>query len=251
MRKPNRPVPPPVDRVADWVVEITRSYSAAHLKFAMLQPLLDDEELVASWDGTPGALGLQTLRYTLFTSALIDFYGLLFDNTHETASCHHVAQCLKDEDFVVALKVRLFAPSDLMLLGDGLANTEQRAALIQWLQEFDVQKTAQQFDAQRAHWLDTYNLAKGNSIAERARRARNKIIAHPALVLGDEEHRRFEPADMGLKWSDVPWLMDQGRALVPVLHELVTSTAIHIEPMLRHQTDSSLDFWARTKSTSC
>lgn len=214
-------------------------YIGLRLQFALLQPLLDDEQTIERWATGPRARGFGTLRVTLYRACALEAVNLIRDRDPRTASLKNLVDSLEEEEIRDALEVEYTElgplPKDAALapVRDLLiADRETRAA-----------ELTEEFHERLAQLQRAYSRLAGSGTVSRFKSLRNKSIAHAEVVREEREWSLFDPAALDLRWSDLGPLVDALEEPVQLATSVFRQASFDFEMLTEQHDRVSTGFW--------
>ena len=131
---------------ADVVInEIINNYFVVDQKLALLKPLLEDKELIPTWDNTPGVIAIEALRLTIYMAILSDMRALLFDAQDSSASIENILMAFNNVAFSKAVKKKFSKPLNVIVAGHD-DDPEKQAWITKQLQDNHTAEAEKRFD---------------------------------------------------------------------------------------------------------
>ena len=180
-------------------------------RYAILDPLIFDKEVVARWGSRERAEGFLHLRNALLYSCILDASNIALDGDRRTPSVRKLVDALEDPALVDTLREE-YAVWNLV------ASAEVEPELLPLLQAAEKREEGErrtQFDehlaALRARWAEFSTSAVLNAFVT----MRDKAIAHKEIQFVDGVYRALNTASLGMKFGDL-------RAVITELQNLST-----------------------------
>jgi hypothetical protein len=223
--------------------ELATGYFLADQRLALLQPLLNDEDLYRKWDRSHGSGGVSTIRMTLYMSVLADMKALMFDVDKRAASLANVITALKETAFIATVKQNFCEPPDIVYVGDN-DDPELISGFRKHDRESHIEEATARFDRELPRTIKAFDDLKSTDLAGRVVTARDKMISHREIRTVDNERGLYEPEDFGLLWSDAEEIVGQSREVVFDTIYLLINETYHLEGFLEAHTEAADSFWS-------
>ena len=219
----------------DALVDILLSLKG---RWVMLHPLLFDQSVVQTYSGKNRLRGLDIVRRTFVFACVQDIANISLAPNRKTPSVHNILE---------GLKVR----STVDLLRDSYSATMQSVddpdpQVVNALRNIAAQGEAQrrrEFDQRlgqaEARWA---TLAVTRELAN-FKAYRDKVAAHVDVSFKDGQYVPFDAADLGLKWKDFAYVIEELQAIVLELNAIVRSADFAMEAADGMFADAARSFW--------
>ncbi len=233
----------PVGKIRAYSRAMLRRYVAADRKLAMLKPIAYDQDLIARWDKSVGALGVTVLQETLFLDLVGDARAFTLDLDNRAASLRNVMQMLADDDLRAAVRDAFCAPPPKEWVGPPM--TEEMAQIRQTLDRKAQQQKSADFDRRYAELVKGAGALVQHKLSNKIDRARHRLVGHFGMTKDrtDEEPRAVTPQDVGLKWGDIEKFFEMAEPLIAETDLLVSNTTWAMEQSKAIHERVAKDFW--------
>lgn len=221
--------------------EIVNGFFIADQRLALLMPLLEDKNLFSAWDGTPGVAAVTALRYSLYSSILLDVRAILFDTDDRAVNLEYVINGLKNDDFVAMLKTEFCKPPAVQFSGKNkqLMEADEKQIIDAYFAE-----KAKTFDDLLPHITRSFQHLKQSELASRIVSARNQMIAHRQIKTLEGERKLYNPQDFGLTWGDAQEIVRMSKQLIFDTNLLINNSSHAVGDFLSHHKEIANSFWS-------
>ena len=222
---------------------IVNTYFLADQNQKLFGQLLDNPDLLARWDGSYAASGVNSIRFSLYMYVLSEMRAILFDTHKKVASIHNVLKSLEDESFLNQLRKWFCDTSQKEILSfDGDLSEDTK----DYIRAEDSKLKATWFDQLLEQATTNYEVLLTSEIGSRVNNARNKMISHKEFQSADGSGRRvFEANDFGLVYSDAKDIIEMSHDIIFPLYSLFTKSHFDSEHSMNHHKIVAEEFWAK------
>jgi hypothetical protein len=189
----------------------------------VLEPALNDQALIASYNQTLEANALNQIRYTLYRSLIVDSYSLVGDPDQRSCTIQALIAHLRDPSVVAVIRQEYVRPHAFNWVDTSL-DQEQRLQLEATIRAREGTQLEEEFDRILPQTFELWDKFAGSPLFDRIKKARNKILAHRDLRIDGAKLRLWEFKDLELKWGDCEKYIDTARPIVENLGLLIAST---------------------------
>lgn len=226
---------------------VANGFLLADRKLALLEPLIEDEDIYKSWNGTNGAFAVDLMRMTLYTSIISDMRSLLFDNDKRAVSVQQIVNSLENEDVSKALRQEYAQASPVEMIGDS-SDDEMNKIIAKQIQQEEMEQLTATFDEKRPEIIERFRALKESDLCRRLALARNKMISHREINNGGPERALYNPADFSLKWDDAKNILCSSEAIILDCCLIINDTHVDLESFRTGNRDAGGSFWSRSKN---
>ena len=226
---------------------LANGYLIADQKLSLLLPLIEDQELYQSWNGTPGASAVDAMRMTLYTTILSDVRTLLFDKDKRAVSAQQIVSALENEHVAKAFRKEYAQASLAEMLGD-YADDQSKEAIAQHIQEHEIQQLEKTFDEKSPQLIKKFYELKSSDLGKRVDSARSKMISHKEINTSQGERALYNPADFGLKWSDAKNILSESKDVIFECNLIINNSHYDLDSFSHGSKEAGDSFWSRVKN---
>jgi len=208
--------------------------------FAMLEPILCDQVVVARWGAGKRASGLRVITNRLLNACVLDIAKIALDKDDRTPSVVTLVQAL-DDPLLLAEMRESYA---IWNLAPTSAEDPDVIRMLQKIERREEEERRAKFDAHvndvRARWKALGSSQALSSFA----RMRDKFIAHSELWHNGTKYEPRDISTLGLKLGDVRTVITELQTLVDLLTLIYRNSSFAFDE-LDQQVISTRDiFWA-------
>ena len=222
---------------------IVNTYFLADQNQKLLEPLLDNPDLLSRWDGTYAASGVNSLRFSLYMHVLSEMRAILFDSHQKVTSIHNVINCFNDENFTSQLKKWFCDTSNKKIDSiDGTLSEKSK----KYMRLEDAKRKAEGFDELLEKATTNYEMLCESEVGKRVNKARDKMISHKEFkTTKDAGRRTFDASDFGLVYSDAKDIVEKSHDIIFSLYSLFTKTHFDSRHSMNHHELVASEFWSK------
>ncbi len=236
-----------IEKSDDVINEIINSFFVVDQKLALLKPLLEDKELMPTWDNTPGVRAIEALRLTIYMAILSDMRAILFDTYDTSASIENLLSAFTNDAYVKALKTKFSKPLKVIVVNHG-DDPKKKAWVTKQIQEDHTAREEKRFDELLLKTTSQFKEIKNSNLYERVNNARNKMISHKDIRTLDGERGLYNPIDFGLKWGDANDIVEKGKEVIFNSNLLITNSLFDLDSFLGGHKEAAESFWSVVKN---
>jgi uncharacterized protein (DUF2132 family) len=207
-------------------------------KYAMLEPMLFDQDVAGTWGAGQRAKGFVTLQGALFFSCAQDAAKIATDRDNRVPSLHNILAKLDKEDLREELREE-FADWKLTINEDD----PSVAAALKRMELREGQQRREKFDALYAELVSRWKTLKKSAELEGLQTIRDKISAHTELRCHVNEYKRVDLSGIGLKWGDLKRVIQELQELVELTGALVRNASFAWEMLDEQLSGAATSFW--------
>ncbi|MCX8789130.1 AbiU2 domain-containing protein [Vibrio parahaemolyticus] len=230
-------------------VKKVRAYSTAMIsrliiadrKLALLNPLLNDSDLIHKWDHSYGGHGLELMRITMYLDIVRELAAISFDRGNTSPSIFNILELISSKPLLEALKRNYCKPTTITWVND--VDPESRAFWEERHKERDLGDKSQRFDEHYHKAKKLFSELKGKALHHKIRNVRNKLVAHYEMRQDGTEPRLADPKDFNLKWGDVESYFEELKPIIVELVLLISNEAYALDLFREDHERISRDFW--------
>lgn len=209
-------------------------------RYAILDPLLFDKDVVQRWGRGHRAEGFHYLANALLHSCILDVSNIALDGDRRTPSIRNLVGALEDQTLVATLRQEyavwnLVASSDAELDVLPLLQAAERREESERRKQFD-----QLLDQLRSRWADFTRSPRLTAFLT----MRDKLIAHRELAFVDGKYKALDASAMGLKFGDLKSVIGELQAFVDLVTLLFRNASFDFEMLETQVRRYGEHFWA-------
>jgi len=216
-------------------------------RYAMLEPMLFDQEVPKLRGSGIQARGFLTLRHSLFLSCAQDIAKLTLDIDKRTPSIKNLMAALDDDHLCKALREKFAiweAPS---------VETETDPEIIAALKQMEIRQQAGrrlQFDELLSRAKLAWSTFEVESYLNGFMTIRDKVSAHTEVLLVADKYQFVDIGSLGVKWSDMKRAIDAMQSLVEDLGLIIRNAGFAWDMLDEQLSKASKAFWLLPKSAA-
>lgn len=230
-------------QIAKWSAHashILDAFVGLKARYAILDPLIFDKDVVSRWGSRERAEGFRYLRNALLYSCILDASNIALDGDRRTPSITKLVEALQDAALVDTLREE-YAIWNLVASADV---EPELLPLLQAAAKREEGERRAQFDqnlvALRARWA----MFSTSSILKAFVKMRDKAIAHRELQFVDGAYRALDTGSLGLKFGDLKAVIVELQQLIELITPLFRNASFDFAMLDRHVGRYSTFFWA-------
>lgn len=214
--------------------------------YAMLEPMLFEEEVSRRWGAGNRARGFVTLKNTLFISCAQGIAKIASDKYDRTPSVVSIVERLASDEIIDELR-SLYSDWRLPIEEDDPVV----AAALERMNIREQEERHKQFDSLYEELVKDWQELRDSDRLNGFQEIRDKVSAHTEIRY-HEEYERVDIGSLGLKWGDLKRTITVLQHLVDRIQLLVRSASFAWEMLDEQLSDASRSFWlpAETKGES-
>ncbi|MFI2810769.1 hypothetical protein [Microbulbifer zhoushanensis] len=209
-------------------------------KYALLHPMLFDENVVKLRGSNLQARGFLTLRHSLFLTCAQDIAKLTFDKDKRAPSIRKLFEELKEHSISSSLK------DSFSIWKSPSLESEKDPEIAEALKRIEVREQEgrrRQFEeilcsAQNA-WATLSNAAYMKGFLT----IRDKITAHTEVQHVVDKYQPIDIGTLGIKWGDLKRAIEEMQELVESLNLLIRNSGFAWDQLDHELSKASENFW--------
>jgi hypothetical protein len=216
-------------------------------RYAMLEPMLFQDQVPKSRGSGKQARGFLTLRHSLFLSCVQDIAKLSTDDDKRTPSIKNLVSALDDANLVKTLRER-FAAWHVPVV-----EAETDPEIVEALRRMELREETErraQFDeilgrAQKA-WIELSSSPFMGSFLT----IRDKVAAHTEVQFVADKYQFVDISTLGVKWSDLRKAIELMQGLVESLGLLIRNAGFAWDMLDEQLSKASQYFWLPSETAA-
>lgn len=209
-------------------------------RYAMLEPLLFDGEVIARRGSRAQAQGFKILKNSLFLSCAQDIAKLTMDNDDRAASLHNIMVALADDALRKDLRDRYVSSHSSAIENE---TDPEVVAILQELNAVEEADTRTHFDSLYREAVSTWAELSTSGSIDSFRTIRDKISAHTEVRFVVDKYQFVDVSTLGLKWGELKRTIAKMQRLVELVGLLVRSAGFAWDLLDEQLTTASNAFW--------
>lgn len=209
-------------------------------RYAMLHPMLFEQDVAKHFGSYERSRGFKTLRHSLFLSCAQDIAKLTLDNDKRTPSIGNIVGAL--DDITLCNCLRTSFSEWVTPFIENETDPAIAAALRMWEQQ-EVIDRGQQFDnylsQAKALWLELSN----NPSIKGFVTIRDKVSAHTEIRLVADKYQFVDISELGIKWSDIKAAIALMQQLVELIGLIVRNAGFAWDLLDEQLEKAAKGFW--------
>jgi len=228
------------DKVVAHAGHLLDVFRGLRARFAILEPLLFDQEVVARLGAGRRAHGLQILRGTLLESCILGIAKLVYDGDDRSPSLLRLIEALQDPKLSEALRedfaVWHLAPTS----GD----EPEVIALLQAAERREEAERRIKFDQFVDELRSSGAGLESSATLVSFRAMRDQLIAHNQLAFDGADYKPLDVTTLGLKLGDLRVVIDSLERIVDLISLIFRNASFDFEGLRAQLVTDRNAFWA-------
>jgi hypothetical protein len=209
-------------------------------KYALLAPMLFNEEVVRARGSYKQNRGFKILRQSLFLSCAQDIAKLCFDKHDATPSILKIVSAVQSEQLRNELRekfAKCISPS---------VEEETDPQILEALASFEAWEESQlrsQFEALCVELMESWTTLSNTEAAKGFLTIRDKVSAHTEVRLRVDQYKPIDISELGIKWKDIAVTLDSMQRLVEVIGLIVRNAGFAWDSLHFNLSNAAKEFW--------
>lgn len=209
-------------------------------KFALLEPMLFDKDVVTTRGSSRQARGFNILRYSLFLSCAQDIAKLCLDSDCRTPSILNIVASLDD----VSLRKELENRHSIWVLPSAETETDPDiVAALKRLEEQERNERRTQFLAHIEELTSSWGKLKISSVLSGLLTLRDKVTAHTEVRYVEDKYEPIDIGRLGIKWGDLRSTIETMQRLVELIGLIIRNACFAWNSLNEQLASAGADFW--------
>jgi len=212
-------------------------------KYAMLDPMLFDTDLVKKWGSRERARGFEILRATLYLTCVQEIAKLSLDSDERAPSVHNFVGALGDESLRSELREH-YAVWRINPTG------ERDPDVIRLREQMELRKQGERRTQFDANYDELGRIWSSFSVSLKLQsfvKIRDKLSAHTDVHYRDGKYVLLEVKSLGLKWGDIKECVETLQHLVELINLLVRNSSFAWDMLDEQLEEAVVGFWGGSK----
>ncbi len=215
----------------------------ADRKIALLSPLVKNSDLIAKWDNSYGAHGLELMRITIYLDLVRELAAISFDRSSKSPSIFNILELLKSKPLLDSLKSDYCQPTPISWVTN--VDPDSRAFWEAKHKERELEEKSKKFFEHYRTAKAAFSELKNKDIYTKMRNVRNKLVAHYEMRKVGSEPRLADPSDFDLKWGDVEIYFEEIKPIIVELVLLISNEAYALDLYREDHDKIAREFWEK------
>lgn len=233
-------MPSQIEKLQAHASHLLDGFLGLREKYAILEPMLFDPEVVKARGSNAQARGFKLLRHTLFLNCAQDIAKLSLD-ADSSPSIKNIVHALEDSSLRDQLREQ-YAIWHIPVPED-----EDEPAVLAALERMERREEVQrreQFDDQYKRLTVLWTSLIGSSVLEAFRTIRNKVSAHTDVHFVNGEYKLVDIGSLGIKWKDLKETIAELQEVVELLGLLIRNAGFAWDSLDHQLAEASTGFWS-------
>ena len=238
-------MPTQIERLEALASHLLDGFLHLRERYALLEPMLFDKEVVTTRGSGKQARGFRALRHSLFLSSVQDIAKYTADADERTPSIRNIIEALEDASLIAELKERYAIwriPS---------AEEETDPAIIEALRRIEMRAEAErrvQFDNQYRELRASWGRLSAMPALSGFRTIRDKLTAHTEIRFVADKYQLIDIGELGIKWGDIKVAIAEMQVCIELIGLIVRNAGFAWDMLDEQLTKASHGFWSNTAS---
>ncbi len=233
-------MPTQIEKLQAHTGHLLDAFIALRQRYAMLHPLLFDQEVVKEYGSGLRSHGFLTLRHSLFLSCAQDMAKLSLDKDERTPSIKKLQSALQQETVRDELR-EAFAIWVIPSVEEE-TDPEIKEAL-QRMEQREQSERRQQFDEILARTQACWLTLQSDAALLAFQTVRDKVSAHTEVHLVADKYQFVDISALGIKWGDLKRVMEAMQLIVEDLGLLIRNAGFAWDSLDSQLNKASKNFW--------
>jgi hypothetical protein len=232
-------MPTPLERWEAHASHLLDEFIKLRERYEMLDPMLFNQAVVATYGVGHRARGFLTLRQSLFMSCVQDIAKLCSDKDERTPSIRNIARALEDSTFTTILRER-YAIWRLPV------QAEDDPAILEALRRMEAREEAErreQFDEHLQEMRSAWAALAASPDLESFCTIRDKLTAHTEVRCVADKYQLLDLKTLGIRWGALRALIGQMQSLVELTGILVRNAGFAWDMLDEQLAQAATGFW--------
>ena len=234
-------MPSQVERLQGHAGHLLDGLIGLREKYALLDPMLFDAELVTHWGGEKRSRGFEILRSTLFLTCVQDIAKLSVDSDDRAPSVKNFIDALAN----TSLRNELREHYAVWHLGEVGEKDPIVVAAIKQMELREQAKRRAHFDSRYQELLSMWGTYCSSTELDAFVKIRDKLSAHTDVHYFDGKYVLLDVRKLGLKWGDLKGAVTRLQALGDLINALVRSASFAWDMLDEQLAEAVTGFWEK------
>ena len=236
-------MPSRVDKLRGHAEHLLDGFLGLREKYAMLDRMLFDHELVKRWGSGPKGRGFKILRNALYLSCVQEIAKLSADTADRAPSVRNFVGALADP----SLRTELRENYSVWHIGTLAEQDPEVASLLKEMELKKQEERRLRFDEHYAQLSQTWSSFSASSKLQSFVTIRDKLSAHTDVHFIDGKYVLLDVRTLGLKWGDIKYALDSLQQMVDLVNLLVRNASFAWDMLDEQLHEAAVGFWGQTQ----
>ena len=209
-------------------------------RYALLEPMLFNPDVVKARGSGRQARGFLTLRYSLFLNCVQDVAKYTLDKDHRAPSIYNIVSQLEDSSLLTSLKER-YARWQIPL-----AEEESDPEVIEAIGRMEAREELERAAAFESHYqalLRSWNNLSSMPSVNAFKAIRDKITSHTEVRFVADKYQPVDIGKLGVKWGDLKDAILEMQESVEMIGLIVRNAGFAWDMFERQLIEAANGFW--------
>lgn len=234
------PTPTQTEKLEAYASHLLDAFIGLREKYALLAPMLFNEEVVGSRGAFKQNRGFKILQRSLFLACAQDIAKLCFDKHDRTPSILKIISALENASLRSNLEEK-FAACTAPFIED-----ESDPEILEALAAFETWERSQlraQFLCLYAELTEKWHTLSTSEAAKGFHTIRDKVSAHTEVQYLIDKYQPVDIAELGIKWKDIGGTIESMQRIVEIIGLIVRNAGFAWDSLDEHLSVAATDFW--------
>lgn len=236
-------MPTQIEKLEAHASHLLDGFISLKEKYAILDPMLFDKEVINSRGQKVQARGFNILLNSLFLSCAQDIAKICFDSDKRTPSINNIVTHLAESALRGELKERY---SVWRIPSAEKESDPEIIAAIKRMEQREQSERSEQFDLHYKQLVDSWSALSGSKVLNSFLTVRDRVSAHTEVRYIADKYQLIDIGSLGIKWGDLKKTIGEIQELVEVIGYIVRNAGFAWELLEEQLTEASSGFWRST-----
>jgi AbiU2 len=228
-------MPTQIEKLKAYAGHLLDAFILLRERYAILSPMLFDNEVVARHGAKERGRGFNILRNSLFLSCA----QLAMDDDERTPSIRNLMRSVTDEKLRADFRSRYANWVISPITGE---DPEILAALQKMQVKVNTER-GEHFDQLYYEMTELWSQLSTSSEIKAFQTIRDKVSAHTEIRFSADKYQFVDVSKLGLKWGDLKKTVDTMQRLVELLELLIRNAGFAWDTLDAQLDDASKNYW--------
>lgn len=213
-------------------------------KYAMLEPMLFDHDVVGKYGTGTKARGFEVLKNALFFACAQEITKLSLDKDDRCPSIKNVVDKLYSEPLLCELREQYAVwHIDPHIEKTDPSNLPALTAALEAMTQREEAERRIEFDAHIAQLRTKWKALSDSPVLKAFQIIRNKVSAHTDVHLINGKYELANIGELGMKWKDLKETIEALQELVELIGFIVRSSSFAWDSLESQLSKTASGFW--------
>jgi hypothetical protein len=233
-------MPTQIEKLEAYASHLLDAFILLRERYAMLDPMLFDEEVISKHGAKDRARGFNILMHSLFLSCIQDIAKLSMDDDERTPSIRNLVQPLTNDNLRAEFRTKY---SSWAISSIEEETDPEIIAVLKKMQIEEQSERGQRFDNLYAEMTALWTALSTGPVMKAFLTIRDKVSAHAEVRYAVDKYQFVDISKLGLKWGDLRTTVESMQRLVETLGLLVRNAGFAWEMLDEQLSTASQRFW--------